>query len=36
MEELLHVLMDKGMDSPEMQVIQGKRAATKLKFPLEK
>ena len=35
-EELLHALMDHGIDSPEMQVLQGKRAEIKLKYPLEK
>ena len=35
LEEILHVLMDKGLASPEMTVLQGKRAAIKLKYPLE-
>jgi hypothetical protein len=34
-KEILHVLMDHGLDSPEMQMLQQKRQAVKLKYPKE-
>ena len=35
-EEILHVILDHGTDSPEMESLQAKRAAIKAKYKLEK
>lgn len=32
-QEILHVLMDHGIDSQEWQALQDKRAAVKAKYP---
>lgn len=35
LEEVLHVILDHGIDSPEFAVLQGKRAEIKIKYKLE-
>ena len=34
-EEVMHIILDKGLDSPEMVALQAERAAIKLKYNLE-